>query len=82
VSKTKVFLLYPCGKLFEIRVPINTLDDDGNKIVVLPGEKDYFKHATKKFQINNLKIIECEHDLKDIKESMVFISLIKKVRSI
>ena len=52
MNKTKVFLLYPCGKKFEIRVPINILDNDGNKIVVLPGEKEYFIYATKKFQIN------------------------------
>lgn len=82
VNKKRVFILYPCGKKFEIRVPINTLDSNGKKIAILPGQDSYFIYAKEKFQINNLKIIEEEVCIPESKEPIVFISLAKKVRSV
>ncbi len=78
----KCYILYPCGKKFEIRIPIISLDDSGNKITILPGEKDYIIYAKKKFQINNLKIIEEEFGTTEPIEQELFISLVKKIRSI
>lgn len=78
----KTFLLYPCGKKFEIRVPIAAQGDDGKPCSVLPGAPNYFQHAKEKFEINNLKVIE--EDVPDQKpvQPTPFISLNRKVRSV
>ncbi len=78
----KVYLKYPCGKLFEIRVPIAIIDEHGKQSTVLPGTDNYFKHAQQKFEINNLKVIERDTpDIKPIQPSK-FITLSKRIRSV
>lgn len=79
----KIFLQYPCGKKFELRMPINILDGNGKVIIILPSSKDYFEHAKNKFQINNLKVVEENMpDEKIIVSSTGFISLYRKIRSV
>jgi hypothetical protein len=78
----RCFLRYPCGKELELRVPITTIDDAGNNKIILPNDVDYFIHAKKKFQINDLKIVEKDIVYSAQKEAIDFVSLGKKVRSI
>lgn len=78
----KTFLIYPCGKKFEIRVPIAAKSNDGKPCSILPGADDYFEHAKKKFEINNLKVIEEEVSDKAPAQPTPFISLTRKVRSV
>lgn len=78
----KTFLVYPCGKLFEIRVPIAVKDNDGKSFSVLPGADNYFEYAKKKFEINNLKVIEKETPDRAPTQPTPFVSLTRKVRSV
>lgn len=77
----KCFLIYPCGKKFEIRIPI-IINIDGKPTSILPGTDNYFKYAKNKFEINNLKIIEEEVVDKAINQPITFISLVKKLRCV
>ena len=79
--KKRCFLQYPCGKLLELKMPI-IIDTNGKLISILPDDDNYFNYAKEKFQINNLKVVEKEMIEKKITEQEVFISLIKKRRSI
>ena len=74
----KVFLKYPCGKLFELRFPITAINVEGKSYSILPGTEHYFEYAKKKFEINNLKVIEREVVDDILNQPMPFISLIKK----
>lgn len=77
----KTFLIYPCGKKIEIRIPITANDESGKLYSILPGDNNYFKHAKIKFEINNLKVIE--EDVPDLPIKITtFISLTRKVRSV
>lgn len=78
----KIFLKYPCGKLFEIKIPISVVDENGKQISVLPGAEDYFKYAQIKFQINNLKVIEQEVLETNSSQPVQFITLSKRIRCI
>ena len=78
----KTFLIYPCGKKFEIRIPIVSTDTDGKQSSVLPGAENYFIHAKKKFEINNLKVVEEEIPDKTPAQPTPFISLTKKIRCV
>lgn len=82
MNNKKVFILYPCGKKFEIRVPITVVNDDGSTIVAMPGSENYLFHAQKKFQINNLKVIEEEVNLPINKTIAHFVSLVRTKRAI
>ncbi len=75
------YIKYPCGKKFEIRVPITILDINGKSITILPGDAQYFHHAKNKFQINNLKVVE-EDCVSVILDNANFVSLNRKKRSI
>lgn len=77
----KVYLQYPCGKKFEIRVPIVITDKDGKQELIMPGTKEYFYYAKNKFQINNLKVIEQEVQCTK-QDNIHFVSLAKKTHSI
>lgn len=77
----KVFLKYPCGKLFELRIPIS-INMDNKVISVLPGEDSYFINAKKKFEINNIVVVEKEISDKTLSQSISFISLTKKIRCV
>lgn len=79
----KVYLKYPCGKIFEIKVPIYIKDDNGAGNSILPGEDKYFEYAKKRFEINNLKVIEeLVEENTCIQPLSKFISLSRKIRSI
>ena len=78
----RVYLKYPCGKVFELRVPISLIDDDGYVTSILPGEYNYFESAKKKFEINNLKVIEREVQEPKPNNTSGFISLSRKIRSV
>lgn len=78
----KTFLVYPCGKKFEIRVPIAVKSSDGKPRSVLPGSDNYFEHAKNKFEINNLRVIEEEVLDKAPAQPTPFVSLTRKVRSV
>lgn len=78
----RCFLKYPCGKLFEIKVPIRVDNIGENEYYVLPGTDEYFYQATKKFSINNLEVIEQELPEQSINQSTDFISLYNRIRSI
>lgn len=78
----KTFLIYPCGKKFEIRVPIATKSSDGKPCSVLPGADNYFECAKSKFEINNLKVIEEDVPDKTPSQPTPFVSLTRKVRSV
>lgn len=77
----RCFLIYPCGKKFEIRIPIIG-NVDGKPVSILPGEENYFQYARQKFQINNLKVIEEEVHDKKIEQMPSFISLSKRIRCV
>jgi len=77
----RCFLIYPCGKKFEIRIPITANGSDGKLYSVFPGSENYFECAKKKFEINNLKVIE-EEVLDNTPQPASFISLTKKIRSV
>lgn len=77
----KTYLKYPCGKLFEIRVPIMYNDGYGKLVSILPGNDNYFDYAKEKFEINNLKVIKQESK-DDILNLSIFIPLVKKIKSI
>lgn len=78
----KTYIIYPCGKKFEIRVPIIAIDDDGKPYSILPGADNYFEYAKLKFQINNLKVIEENVVDGSISQITPFISLSKKIRCV
>jgi hypothetical protein len=80
-NKKKCFLQYPCGKMFELRIPI-IISIDEKYISILPDDDNYFTHAKYKFQINNLKVIEVEASDQKNGEQVLFISLAKKIHSI
>lgn len=73
----KVCIKYPCGKLFELRIPI-VITEDKKTIHILPGSEKYFEYAKQKFQINDLKVIEIEVPKQLSREKSDFISLLKK----
>jgi hypothetical protein len=78
--KKGCFLLYPCGKLFEIRIPITILEND-IQLTILPTDDNYFQYAKNKFEINNLKVIEKEMYVQS-QPIKGFISLVKKIKCI
>lgn len=78
----RVYLKYPCGKKFEIRVPITVIRADGTTCSVLPGADTYFNCAKQKFEINNLKVIEEQTLDKTPIIPPSFISLTKKIRCV
>jgi len=82
VLSLKTYLIYPCGKKFEIRIPILVLDANGKSCSVLPGADNYFEHAKKKFEINNLKVVVEEVADKMPNQPTPFISLHKKLYSV
>ena len=78
-TNMRVFLQYPCGKRWELRVPITITELDGKIFTILPTDKDYIQHARKRFEINNLKVVEIEMEMKNtILPSHSFISLVRK----
>lgn len=78
----KCFLVYPCGKKFELRVPIATVINGDPKIII-PGSNEYFEHAKQKFQIQTLRVIEEEIPEAPTPVSTPgFISLTRKKKSI
>ena len=79
----RVFLKYPCGKKFELKMPIIDIDEHGKVLSILPGSDKYFESAKKKFQINKLTVIE--EDFPNEKPQTLanrFVSLINKIKSI
>jgi hypothetical protein len=78
----KIFLIYPCGKKFELRVPIPMAGDDGRVTSILPGADNYFEAAKKRFELNSLKVIEEEAPDKKPDKIQEFISLSHKIRSV
>lgn len=78
----KTYLIYPCGKKFEIRIPITALGADGKSFAILPGADNYFEYAKKKFEINNLKVIEEVVADRTLEQPAPFISLTKKIRCV
>lgn len=77
----RVFLIYPCGKMWQLRTPI-TIIIDGNSTNIYPDMPEYFQHAKNKFEINNLRVVEKDIESTDIQQIKGFISLTKKIRCV
>lgn len=76
----KVFLIYPCGKKIELKVPISIVLN-GEIKTVLPTSPSFFLEAKKRYQHGNIKVEEI-----DIEEQIPsygiskFVSLARKIK--
>ena len=78
----RCFLRYPCGKTWELRMHIYIIGADGNRFSILPGSDQYFECAKKKFEINDLKVIEKDVAEQQYTTNESFVSLSHKSRCI
>lgn len=78
----RCFLKYPCGKLWQLSIPIYIIGSDGNRLAILPGSDRYFECAKKKFEINDLKVIEKDVAEQQYTTNEEFVSLSHKTRCI